>query len=111
MADLQVIVEQFGPAPLSVQFNAPADGPVTFFLSGSAWANTANQLIGVSVELDGVPIGTAVVFCNESTSHRALVPVLMNAVLTAGVHTITILPNNAYTVTDGNDYFQVALLY
>lgn len=109
MANLQIVISQNGPVPISVQFDAQADGPLTFFLSGSAWSNQPGQWVGVAMELDGVPIGSAAVFCNEATSHRALVATLSVANVTFGQHNLTLLPTSQNTVTDVNDFFQVAI--
>ena len=109
MASLQTVISQKGPLPFSVQFKAQADGLLTFFLSGSAWSNQPGQWIGVAMELDGVPIGSASVFCNEATSHRALVASLSMAKVTFGEHTLALLPTTGNTVADVNDLFQVAI--
>ena len=109
MDDVIVLINQVGPLPLKVTFQAPADGPVTFFLSASAWTQTAASWLSVGMELDGTPIGSAQVFANYASMHMALVPVYITANLTAGQHTLSLLPGNTTTVTDLNDFFQVSL--
>ena len=36
-----------------VHFDLPSDAPSCFVLSGSGWCQTAGQMIGVQLELDG----------------------------------------------------------
>ncbi|NOT62862.1 MAG: hypothetical protein HOP19_21850 [Acidobacteria bacterium] len=109
MDDVIVLINQIGPLPFSVTFDARADGPVTFFLSGSAWTQTSNTEIGIGMELDGVPIGSAVIFANAAGCHMAVVPVFVRTKLTFGQHTLSLLPTNATTTTDLNDFFHVSL--
>ncbi len=109
MDDVIVLINQIGPLPFSVTFKAPADGPVSFFLSASAWTQTADSWLSVGLELDAVPIGSVQAFANNASVHQALVPVYVTANLTAGQHTLSLLPGNSTTVTDINDFFHVSL--
>ena len=113
MADATILLDQSGPLPVSANFNAPSDGPVIFVLTGTAWTATAGQLIGINLYLDGNAIGNAsMCFSNEDTSHKTLRPTFIPYDgLTAGPHTIQVVPAFTSTVTDLNDYFQVTLLY
>ena len=109
MDDVVVLINQIGPLPFSVTFKAPADGPVSFFLSASAWTQTADSWLSVGLELDAVPIGSTQAFANNAGTHLALVPVYVTTNLTAGQHTLSLLPGNSTTVTDLNDFFHVSL--
>jgi hypothetical protein len=100
-----------GALPHSVTFTAPSDGPACFVLSGSVWATAANQMIGITLELDGVAIGNAQIFSNAASTHRAVVPTYIPVKLTFAQHTITVVALNASTVSDVNDWFNVTLLY
>lgn len=111
MADAQQLVFSNGPLPIKQSFNAPADGPVIFFLSGSAWASGNNELVGLTLTLDGALLGNALVFCNEANSHRAVPAILVPATLTSGSHLLEIAKFNSNTSTDQNDYYMVTLLY
>jgi hypothetical protein len=111
MAILPIISQAKGPLPISVTFNAPSDAPVCFVVSGSAWSQSANQMLGVTLELDGKPIGTAAVFSNLQSNHRALVPAYIPVTLTFGQHKVSLLQANGSTVTDLNDMFNVVLQY
>jgi hypothetical protein len=110
MPILLIINQAKGPLPISANFNAPSDAPACLVLSGSAWSQSANQTIGVTLELDGKPIGTAVICSNGASTHRALVPAYISVTLAFGQHTVTLLPSTGAT-TDLNDLFNVVLQY
>jgi hypothetical protein len=108
MDDVIVLLNQVGPLPLTTTFTAPADGPVSFFLSGSGW--TANPgWVWITLELDGVQVTSTGVFANNGAMHLAVVPVYATANLTSGQHTLTLVAGNSTTVTDLNDFFHVSL--
>jgi hypothetical protein len=111
MAVLSILNGAPGPLPISATFNAPSDAPSCFALSGSVWSLTANQMIGFSLQLDGVTIGSAAIFSNTSSTHRAVVPSYIPVTLTFGPHKLTLIPLNSYTTSDQNDLFNVVLLY
>jgi hypothetical protein len=108
--EMEILISGVGPLPLSNTFKAPSDGDVIFYLSGSAWSQTAG---GISIELllDGKVIGKSVGFTNETASHKTLVPVFIPASLTYDMHTVEIQVAGNTTVTDLNDNFQVVLIY
>jgi len=111
MPILPIISLKAGPLPLSAQFNAPSDAPSTLIVSGSVWTLSNNQMIGVTVQLDGKALGSASIFSNASSTHRATVPAYIPVKLTFGAHTITLVPQNSVTTSDLNDYFNVVLDY
>jgi hypothetical protein len=111
MPVLSILNQTAGPLPISTTFNAPSDGPACFALSGSVWSTTANEMLGVAVQLDGVTIGSASIFSNASSTHRATVPSYIPVTLTFGPHKITLLPLNSSTISDLNDLFDLVLLY
>jgi hypothetical protein len=111
MPILPIISLKAGPLPLSAQFSAPSDGPVTLIVSGSVWSTSANQLIGVTVQIDGKTLGSAMIFSNGAITHRAAVPFYIPVTLSFGTHTITLVPLNSNTTSDLNDYFNVVLDY
>ncbi len=111
MDEAMILIQANGPLPLSATFNAPADGEVLFFLSGSVWSGAPNALVGLQLYLDGNSIGGASVFCNEASSHRAVVPIFIPVDLTFGQHTITVEAMTGSTMADVNDNIQVALLF
>ena len=111
MPILSIISLAKGPLPISATFKAPSDAPATFVLSGSGWCPSANQLIGVTLQLDGNSIGTSQVWSNMQSTHRAFVPVYIPVTLTFGQHTLTLVASNGHTTTDLNDFFNVVLDY
>ncbi len=108
---MSILNQAKGGFPISASFAAPLDGPACLSVSGSVWTSTPNQLIGVSLELDGVLIGTASIFSNGSTTHRAVVPCFIPINLTFGTHKITLIPSTPATTSDFNDFFDVVLIF
>jgi hypothetical protein len=111
MAILSLLNQASGPLPLYAKFDAPSDAQSCVVLSGSVWSQTANQMIGIAVELDGVPIGSASIFSNASGTHRTVVTAHIPVKLTFGAHAISILPTNTATTSDQNDVFNLVLQY
>jgi len=109
MQVLQVI-NQVGPLPLKATFSAPLDGPAVFVVTGSLWSQTANVLLTMAVALDGQPIGTAQIWSNGVSTHRAMPALFIGVPLTYGQHTIT-LTAGANVISDPNDMFNVSLIY
>lgn len=109
---IQVILNQKkGPLPLTASFNAPSDAPSCLIISGSVWTQTANQIIGISVSLDGQHIGSASIFSNAVATHRAVVPTYIPVKLKFGPHQLVLSTTPGTTVSDINDFFSVALEY
>ena len=110
MAVQVLIGNQKGPLPIKATFMAPGDMPMYLEVKGSVWTTTANQMIGIQITLDGSVIGTANIFSNAASTHRAAVPVYLPVKLTQGQHTLQ-LSTAANTVTDFNDFFTAVLHY
>lgn len=110
---IQVIMnQQHGPLPISVAFNAPSDAPSYISVHGSVWSATANQPIGIGVQLDGQNVGTAQIFSNGASTHRAVVPTYIQVKLTQGQHKLTLIQQTGTTTTsDSNDVFTAVLHY
>jgi len=111
MSVTQTLISEIGPLPLSNSFVSDGDGEVVFFISGSAWSQTANSSISFTLYLDGQPLGTSMAFTNEAASHKTLVPVFIPAKITAGTHTVELQYESSVTVSDGNDNFTVTIFY
>jgi hypothetical protein len=109
---IQVILSQQGPLPITVNFKALSDAPVTLEVNGSVWTQTANNMIGIQVAIDGGAVGKAQLFSNASTTHRAVVPAYVPLQLAFGQHSITLsaLPGTS-TVSDQNDFYTAVLHY
>jgi hypothetical protein len=112
MAVQVLIGNQKGPLPVSATFMAPGDMPMNVEVTGSVWTQTANQMIGIQVAIDGNVIGTANIFSNTASTHRAVVPVYLPVKLAQGSHTIqlSVAPGTT-TVSDLNDLFTAVLHY
>jgi hypothetical protein len=109
---IQVIANQHkGPLPITVTFSPPTDGPCCLIVSGSVWTQTANQMIGIQVSLDNKVIGSASIFSNAASTHRALVPTYIPLKLDFGNHHVTLTANAGGTVSDSNDLFDIVLEY
>jgi hypothetical protein len=112
MANALVIFDGNGALPQKATFESPTDGNVVFVISATAWTENAPTLIGVDLFLDENAIGGAVAFANNNALHQTLrTTFIPSNGVTVGEHTITIAPSNPATVTDGNDYYQVVMLF
>lgn len=107
-----VLIDAAGPLPITVQFDAPADGPVMFMMSGTAWTQSAPCLTSIQLILDGQNIGSpALCFANQNANHQALRTTTASVDnLSFATHTLEIVAGDN-TITDGNDYFQVVMYY
>jgi hypothetical protein len=111
MAVLVILNEKKGPLPVTATFNSPSDAQTCLVVSGSVWTQTANQMIGIQVSLDGKPIGSASLFSNLQATHRAVVPTYIPVTLKFGPHTLSLSAATGVTVSDINDFFSAVLLY
>lgn len=111
MAVQVIISQQKGPLPIKVNFNAIGDLLATLVITGSVWTTTANQMIGIQVAVDGANVGTAQIFSNTASTHRAVVPVYIPIKLAYGQHTLTLTALGGSTTSDFNDFFTAALHY
>ena len=107
---IQVILTQAGPLPITTSFSAPGDEPMCLEVNGSVWSQSANELLGIVVALDGNVIGEAQIFSNGNATHRAVVPAYIQVQLSEGQHTLTLSAANN-TVSDYNDLFAAVLHY
>jgi hypothetical protein len=108
---IQVIIQQAGPLPITVNFQAPGDSPMTLQVTGSVWTQTANTMIGIGIKLDGQVLGAAQIFSNGAATHRAVVPAYVPIKLSQGQHTLSLYPNTAATVSDFNDFYAAVIRY
>ena len=109
---IQVILSKQGPLPITVNFSALSDAPVTLEVQGSVWTQTANNMIGIQVAIDNAAAGKAQLFSNGASTHRAVVPAYIPLQLKFGQHSLTLsaLPGTT-TVSDQNDFFTAVLHY
>jgi len=67
-------------------------------------------MIGINVAIDGTAVGTANIFSNGASTHRAVVPVYIPIQLKQGQHTIALTAASS-TVSDFNDLYTVVIHY
>ncbi len=108
---IQVILQQGGPLPLNVTFEAPGDEPMYLEVNGSVWTQSANEIIGIGVNVDEQEVGHARVFSNGNETHRPVVPAYIPIQLGEGQHTLTLFPDTTETVSDVNDFYTVVIHY
>jgi len=109
---VQVLLSQKGPLPITINFKAPGDFTCYLEVNGSVWTQTANQMIGIQVQLDGNILGQANIFSNAAATHRAVVPAYFQLTLKYGVnHALVLSPAPGSTVSDFNDFFTAVLHY
>src|SRR5216683_4133399 len=108
---IQVIISQVGPLPIQATFNAPGDDPMYLEVNGSVWSQSADNMIGIGIELDGQAVGTAQIFSNGNTTHRAVVPAYIQIQLSEGQHTLSLSLSNSATVSDSNDWYTAVIHY
>ena len=107
---VQVILQKQGALPITVNFNALSDAPVTLEVNGSVWTQTANQMIGIQVAIDNQAVGKAQVFSNTASTHRPVVPTYIPLQLKFGQHSITLSALSG-TVSDVNDFYAAVFHY
>ena len=108
---IQVVIQQVGPLPITVNFNAIGDMPMILEVNGSVWSQAANTMIGIGIKLDGKAVGAAQVFCNGTATHRAVVPAYIPIQLSQGQHTLSLYQNTPGTVSDFNDFYTAVINY
>ncbi|HET6978471.1 MAG TPA: hypothetical protein VFI24_19225 [Pyrinomonadaceae bacterium] len=107
---VQVLVQQKGPLPITVNFKAPSDSPCCLVVNGSVWTQTANNMIGIQIQVDGQVLGQANIFSNTPATHRAVVPAYFPVQLKYGVqHTLVLSAAPGTTVSDFNDFFTAVI--
>ena len=108
---VQVIVDQQGPLPIKATFNSLTDEPVYLEVNGSVWSASPDTLIGILVEVDGAVAGKALIFSNQPTTHRTVVPSYGQVQLGPGQHTIVLSPVTPTTTSDMNDFYTAVIHY
>ena len=108
---VQVIVDQQGPLPIKATFNSLTDEPVYLEVNGSAWSAAPGTMIGILVEVDGIVVGKALIFSNQGSTHRTVVPSYGQVQLGPGQHTIMLSPVTETTLSDTNDFYTAVIHY
>ena len=108
---VQLILSQDGPLPITATFNSVGSSPMYLEVNGSVWTQTPNIMIGIRVDIDGQQLGTARIFSNAASTHRAVVPAYFQIQLSQGPHKLTLSLAGNTTVTDKNDIFTAVVHY
>jgi hypothetical protein len=108
---IQVIVQQTGPLPIEVTFEAPGDEPMYLEVNGSVWSQSAGQTIGIGVSIDGNEVGHARIYSNGNATHRSVVPAYISIQLREGQHTLSLFPDTTQTESDFNDFYTAVIHY
>ena len=104
----QVMNQRQGPMPVNASF-VSGGGTLVIFFSGSGFSSGATN-IGLVVLIDGSSIGTTRSFTNEGGSHKAFTTnIIVQPNVAAGAHSIS-LSALVGTNSDGNDWYNVAIL-
>lgn len=107
---VQMILDQAGPLPITATFNSIGDAPMYLEVNGSVWSQSTNVPIGIAIQIDGQAVGTAQIYSNGSTTHRAVVPKYIQVQLSQGPHKLT-LSASSNTVSDANDHYTAVIHY
>src|SRR5215510_12264261 len=109
---VQVLLSQKGPLPISANFNVLSDQPVYLEVNGSVWTQSPNNMTGIQIRIDEGVVGTAQIFSNAPSTHRAVVPAYIPLQLAFGQHSILLSTEpNTSTVSDFNDFYTAVLHY
>jgi hypothetical protein len=122
------VIDAVGPLPVQVTYTT-SGGKLLIMASGSGYRSSNEALhsgvIGMDVDVDGGPVGSAATLTNEMDSHKSFVAdYVVVSGLAAGPHTIglskkynvnacNLLNETAAdycTTTDGSDFFHVAVI-
>jgi hypothetical protein len=108
---VQMILIKAGALPITETFKALSNQLMYLEVNGSVWSQKENQMIGIAIALDDKPIGTANIFSNGSSTHRAVVPAYLPVQLAEGQHTLTLSVANSFTTSDLNDFYTAVIHY
>ena len=100
-----------GPLPLQTQFTS-SGGTLLVFASGSGFRSGGGAgVIGMTLRINGGNIATNNGFTNEMSSHKAFPSMFATVTsVAAGTHTLELVQRDGNTITDFNDFFNVAIL-
>ena len=108
---VQVIVQQQGPLPINVTFNSEGNEPVYLEVNGSVFSSVPNIMTGILIQIDGVTVSKALIFSNQASTHRTVVPSYAKVQLGYGQHTIALSPITSTTLSDYNDFYTAVIHY
>ena len=109
LQDAQANTQQGGEYIAQTAFQS-SGGTLLFRVNASAWTPNPNTLLGLSLQVDGKPLGRAELFANPASTHLTVVS--NDLVLTgipAGNHTFE-MQSDVSTYTDQNDRVSILAL-
>jgi len=107
---IQVLLSQKGPLPINISFQAPGDMPMYIEVNGSVWTQNANTMTGIQIAIDGNNVGSANIFSNTPSTHRAVVPAYIPVKLSQGQHSLALTVLSG-TISDSNDLYTAVIHY
>lgn len=107
---LPVIIDQAGPLPIKTLVQWPSSNTVVVAVSGSVYAQKASTMLTVKLSI-GDTTETIQVYANQASMHLALPTGFFSRTGLSGSIPVTLSAGDGNTFTDGNDHFQVALIY
>ena len=111
MADLIQVIAQPGPLPIKQAVQIESDEPAIVTLAGSVWSPSENQMIGISLAIDGSQVQTTQIFANPPATHLAVVPVAFSYTFTIDEHVFELDYLTGNETSDSNDLFVVTVQY
>ena len=111
MADLVQVFAQSGPLPIKTQVAIESDEPAIVTLAGSVWTRNPNQMIGISLAIDGSQAGTARIFANPADTHMSVVPMTFSYTFSIGEHVFEVDYLTGAETSDSNDFYVVTVQY
>ncbi|HEY1662993.1 MAG TPA: VCBS repeat-containing protein [Verrucomicrobiae bacterium] len=106
MWKVNTVIDNSAGLPNSGNFTS-SGGTLLIFASGSGYSTTGGT-IGMTVEIDGVPVENVTGYANAANTHLAFVPKMIKTSAPAGYHTLTLVPLSG-TSADFNDNFNVTV--
>lgn len=106
--------ERSGPAASATSITStpfPSQGG-TLLISAAAtgYSTSASQMTGMTISVDGQPIGVSQLYANEANSHQSFVPVDLVVVdISPGSHAVALAPQSGTTV-DTNDFYSLTVV-
>ena len=105
----QLFKQETGALPKQRSFTS-GGGILLIFVSGSGFTGTSAKIIGMTIYVDDVEVGTAKVFTNEIKSHKAFAAnVIVANGIVAGLHELKFVARVG-TETSGADFFSAVVL-
>lgn len=101
-----------GPLPWTKKFKSQINGQALVFISGSAWNKfRIEDPSGLSLLCDGKEVAKTTFASGVTGTHIAYPPQFMPINLKYGQHELTLKTTSDKIQTDGNDTFEVSVIY